>query len=68
MSTKIEIRLAKAESIHWKCLEYTGEIAVVQRPNVSSGTFHILVNKIFLACRQAAAPFPLLCVHYLHSF
>ncbi|XP_027773304.1 protein SGT1 homolog isoform X2 [Solanum pennellii] len=36
MSTKIEIRLAKAESIHWKCLEYTGEIAVVQRPNVSS--------------------------------
>ncbi|XP_059298846.1 protein SGT1 homolog [Lycium ferocissimum] len=36
MSTKIEIRLAKAEPIHWTSLEYTREVAVVQRPNVSS--------------------------------
>nr|BBA20396.1 suppressor of G2 allele of SKP1 [Nicotiana africana] len=36
MSTKIEIRLAKAEPLHWTSLEYTREPAVVQRPNVSS--------------------------------
>ncbi|KAJ8543118.1 hypothetical protein K7X08_005641 [Anisodus acutangulus] len=38
MSTKIEIRLAKAEPIHWTSLEYTREVAVVQMPNVSLGT------------------------------
>ncbi|XP_060203746.1 protein SGT1 homolog [Lycium barbarum] len=36
MSTKIEIRLAKAEPLHWTSLEYTREPVVVQRPNVSS--------------------------------
>ncbi|KAJ8554371.1 hypothetical protein K7X08_025049 [Anisodus acutangulus] len=36
MSTKIEIRLAKAEPLHWTLLEYTREPVVVQRPNGSS--------------------------------
>ncbi|KAG5617123.1 hypothetical protein H5410_016947 [Solanum commersonii] len=36
MSTKIEIRLAKAEPLHWTSLEYTTEPVVVQRPIVSS--------------------------------
>lgn len=37
MSTKIEIRLAKAELLHWTSLEYTTEPVVIQRPIVSSG-------------------------------
>ncbi|KAF3432919.1 hypothetical protein FNV43_RR24021 [Rhamnella rubrinervis] len=31
LSTKVEIRLAKAEQIHWKSLEYSKEIAIPQR-------------------------------------
>lgn len=38
LSTKIEIRLVKAESIHWTSLEFTREITVAQRANVSSVT------------------------------
>ncbi|CAN4097549.1 unnamed protein product [Withania somnifera] len=38
MSTKIEIRLAKAEPVHWTSIEYNRETVVVQRPNVSSGS------------------------------
>ncbi|KAE8664037.1 Protein SGT1-like protein [Hibiscus syriacus] len=38
LSTKIEIRLAKAEPIHWTSLEYSREAAVPQRVNVSSVT------------------------------
>ncbi|KAK8521251.1 hypothetical protein V6N13_077370 [Hibiscus sabdariffa] len=38
LSTKIEIRLAKAEPIHWTSLEYSREAAVPQRINVSSVT------------------------------
>ncbi|KDP22207.1 hypothetical protein JCGZ_26038 [Jatropha curcas] len=38
LSTKVEIRLAKAEPIHWMSLEFNKETTVVQRFNVSSGT------------------------------
>ncbi|XAR53605.1 hypothetical protein NMG60_11022223 [Bertholletia excelsa] len=37
LSTKIEIRLAKAESIYWKSLEFSNESSVLQSINVSSG-------------------------------
>ncbi|PPS04452.1 hypothetical protein GOBAR_AA16210 [Gossypium barbadense] len=36
LSTKIEIRLAKAEPIHWASLEFSREVVVPQRVNVSS--------------------------------
>ncbi|OMO70833.1 Tetratricopeptide TPR-1 [Corchorus capsularis] len=36
MSTKIEIRLAKAEPIQWTSLEFTSEVAVPQRVNLPS--------------------------------
>ncbi|KAH1082876.1 hypothetical protein J1N35_022637 [Gossypium stocksii] len=36
LSTKIEILLAKAEPIHWASLEFSMEVAVPQRVNVSS--------------------------------
>ncbi|MBA0718923.1 hypothetical protein Golax_006640 [Gossypium laxum] len=36
LSTKIEIRLAKAEPIHWTSLEFSMEVAVPQRINVPS--------------------------------
>ncbi|XP_031269390.1 protein SGT1 homolog B-like [Pistacia vera] len=38
LSTKVEIRLAKAEPIHWTALEFTKENPVLQRVNVSSVT------------------------------
>ncbi|KAF5947338.1 hypothetical protein HYC85_013295 [Camellia sinensis] len=38
LSTKIEIRLAKAEAITWTTLEFNKENTVLQRINVSSGT------------------------------
>ncbi|GMP70350.1 hypothetical protein CsSME_00029232 [Camellia sinensis var. sinensis] len=38
LSTKIEIRLAKAEAITWTTLEFTKENTVLQRINLSSGT------------------------------
>ncbi|KAK4431419.1 protein SGT1 [Sesamum alatum] len=37
MSTKIEIRLAKSDTVHWTSLEFNREVAVLQKPNVSSG-------------------------------
>ncbi|KAL0321481.1 UNVERIFIED_CONTAM: protein SGT1 [Sesamum calycinum] len=37
MSTKIEIRLAKADTVHWTSLEFVRDVAVLQKPNVSSG-------------------------------
>ncbi|KAI3471175.1 hypothetical protein Pfo_027838 [Paulownia fortunei] len=37
MSTKIEIRLAKADTVHWTSLEFKKDVAVVQKANVSSG-------------------------------
>lgn len=37
MSTKIEIRLAKADSTHWTSLEFNRDVAVVQKAIVSSG-------------------------------
>ncbi|KAI3800194.1 hypothetical protein L1987_35504 [Smallanthus sonchifolius] len=36
LSTKVEIRLAKAESIHWTSLEFVNNSLVVQRSNVST--------------------------------
>ncbi|XP_040990729.1 protein SGT1 homolog A-like isoform X1 [Juglans microcarpa x Juglans regia] len=36
LSTKVEIRLVKAEGINWSSLEYSKEIAVTQKVNVSS--------------------------------
>ncbi|XP_007038852.2 PREDICTED: protein SGT1 homolog B [Theobroma cacao] len=38
LSTKIEIRLAKAEPIQWTSLEFSKEVTVSQRVNVSSVT------------------------------
>ncbi|OMO59166.1 Tetratricopeptide TPR-1 [Corchorus capsularis] len=38
MSTKIEIRLAKAEPIQWTSLEFTREVVVPQRVNLPSVT------------------------------
>ena len=38
LSTKVEIRLTKAEpGLHWASLEYKKETAVVKRITVSSG-------------------------------
>ncbi|KAH6804600.1 phosphatase-like protein [Perilla frutescens var. frutescens] len=37
MSTKIEIRLAKADSALWTSLEFNRDVAVVQQASVSSG-------------------------------
>ncbi|KAL6979540.1 Cochaperone protein [Sarracenia purpurea var. burkii] len=37
LSTKVEIRLMKAEAINWASLEYSKEVAVPQRINVPSG-------------------------------
>ncbi|KNA17113.1 hypothetical protein SOVF_083090 [Spinacia oleracea] len=36
LSTKIEIRLAKAEPIQWTSLEYVKDVAVVQKINIST--------------------------------
>ncbi|KAL3521576.1 hypothetical protein ACH5RR_019725 [Cinchona calisaya] len=38
LSTKIEIRLAKAEAIHWTSLEFSRDNLALQRINVSSDT------------------------------
>lgn len=37
LSTKIEIRLTKAEPVQWASLEFSSENLAVQRVNVSSG-------------------------------
>lgn len=37
MSTKVEIRLAKADAVHWTSLEFSVDVPVVQRTIVSSG-------------------------------
>lgn len=39
LSTKVEIRLVKAECINWPSLEYSKEIAVTQKVNVPSDGF-----------------------------
>ncbi|KAF3448626.1 hypothetical protein FNV43_RR09339 [Rhamnella rubrinervis] len=36
LSTKVEIRLVKAEDIHWTSLEYSKEVAVPQKLNIPS--------------------------------
>nr|KJB21334.1 hypothetical protein B456_004G116900 [Gossypium raimondii] len=36
LSTKVEIRLAKSVPIHWTSLEFSREVAITQRVNVSS--------------------------------
>ncbi|CAK9175821.1 unnamed protein product [Ilex paraguariensis] len=37
LSTKIEIRLAKAEPIHWTSFEFSKDVTVLRQINVSSG-------------------------------
>ncbi|KAM7504816.1 hypothetical protein LguiB_003720 [Lonicera macranthoides] len=37
LSTKVEIRLAKAEAIHWACLEFSKDNIVPQKINIPSG-------------------------------
>ncbi|KAM7499719.1 hypothetical protein LguiA_024133 [Lonicera macranthoides] len=37
LSTKVEIRLAKAEAIHWACLEFSKDNTVPQKINIPSG-------------------------------
>lgn len=36
LSTKIEIRLAKAEAVNWSSLEYSKDAVIVQKANASS--------------------------------
>ena len=43
LSTKIEIRLAKAEPIHWTSLEFSTDIVVPQRVNASSGDLRFIL-------------------------
>ena len=43
LSTKLEIRLVKAEAINWASLEYNQEVAVPQHMNVSLGKVHRFV-------------------------
>lgn len=42
LSTKIEIRLAKAEAIQWTSLEFSKDITVLQKINVSTGSLAYL--------------------------
>ncbi|XP_057732024.1 protein SGT1 homolog B-like isoform X2 [Arachis stenosperma] len=44
LSTKMEIRLAKAEPIHWAALEFLGGATVPQRAIVSSGNLNSVIN------------------------
>lgn len=46
LSTKVEIRLAKAELINWTSLEYSKEITVPQKVNVPLGRQHTLITYI----------------------
>lgn len=51
MSTKIEIRLAKAQAIHWVSLEYSSEGSVVQKASVSSGKFQLQTLRVTIIDR-----------------
>lgn len=42
LTTKIEIRLEKAEPIHWSSLEFTKNVVVPQRVNASSGNLRLV--------------------------
>ncbi|KAF6162151.1 hypothetical protein GIB67_008280 [Kingdonia uniflora] len=57
MPTKIEIRLAKAEAIVWTSLEFTREITVLQKINVSSG----VDESLWLGMGKLNQSPPLLC-------
>lgn len=50
MSTKIEIRLAKAGAIHWTSLEFSGDIAVVQQAAVVPSGRFCLSTKFVGSC------------------
>lgn len=65
MSTKIEIRLAKAELLHWTSLEYTTEPVVVQRPIVSSGKPACSSNMSFWLSGGSSPPFTRLSIQLL---
>jgi hypothetical protein len=43
LSTKVEIRLVKAECFNWPSLEYSKEIAVSQKVNDPSGKLHAFI-------------------------
>ena len=51
LSTKVEIRLAKAEIITWASLEYVKGQALLPKPNVASGFFY---PATFFFCFQTA--------------
>lgn len=42
LTTKIEIRLAKAEAIHWRSLEFSQEPIIPQKAVVPSGMLRFL--------------------------
>lgn len=66
LSTKIEIRLAKAEPIHWTCLEYNADTSVVQRVNVATGRSNFrkrLVIEDMHKCHSFAKAILTLLVH-----
>ena len=44
LSTKIEIRLAKAESIPWKSLEFNKETTIAPKAIASSGNFRFIYS------------------------
>ena len=46
LPTKIEIRLAKAEAIHWTSLQFSKENTVPQSTNVSSGRLTCLYKVV----------------------
>lgn len=56
MSTKIEIRLAKAEPLHWTSLDYTREPVVIHRPVVSSGKPACSPNFLFWLSGGSSPP------------
>lgn len=47
LSTKIEIRLAKAEPIQWTSLEYVKDVAVVQKINISTRKWTAVYCQIY---------------------
>lgn len=48
MSTKVEIRLAKAEIVTWAALEYGKGQTLLPKPNVASGFFFLNLHTFLL--------------------
>ncbi|KAJ8452760.1 hypothetical protein Cgig2_005096 [Carnegiea gigantea] len=56
LSTKIEIRLAKAEAIQWTSLEYNKDVAVPYKINLSTGVLYLtmlLIGEMYAAQRPS---------------